>query len=92
MFVVHCGHTYITEIEIPKAVKKAQNYVVKKKDYDTLNENDKDHILRELDLIVTLISELQTIREIEKFEDNWFAPINRAYLSEDFFASSPLSD
>ena len=77
-------------MEIPKAVKKAQNYVVKKKDYDILSENDKDHILRELDLIVTLISELQTIREIEKFEDNWFVPINRAYLSEDFFASSLL--
>lgn len=82
------GRTYITEMEIPKTVKKAQIYVMKKKDYDTLNENDKDDILRELDLVVTLISELQTIREIEKFEENWFAPIFRNYLSEEFFASS----
>lgn len=79
------GITYTAEKEIKDTVKKAQIYVMKKRDYEKIEDGDKNRIMRELDIIVNLISELQTIKEIEIQEENWTAPMYKLHLSEEFF-------
>jgi hypothetical protein len=89
---IKTGQSHTLEFEIPRAVKKAQIYVMKKREYEPLNENERNYVIGDLNAIISLISELQTIKEIEEYEENWAAPIFTLHLSEDFFTSSLLSN
>lgn len=79
------GEIISTEKELKQKVKKAQIYVMKKKEYEKLEESAKTFVMNDMNTIIALIHQLQTIKEVEELENKWSTGMYR--LSNDFFTN-----
>ena len=82
------GEITSSEKEVKHNVKKAQIYVMKKKEYEKLEESAKSFVMNDMNTIIALIHQLQTIQEVEELENKWSAGTYR--LSNDFFTQEQL--